>query len=160
MGSEVQRASDADRERYVEHLSYLFSEGYIKTRAEAEDYRDRLLEARSLKTLSDTMAGFPQPPVPEQPRDWGIPERWAPVTIAVAILGVFVAAVPTAALAHHGDSLANTLTAVFIVTGIMAVVAAIIVSLCAYTSWDNAGQFERERRRSLDRNRRIRDRAN
>jgi len=160
VGSEVQRASDADRERFVSHLSYLFSEGYITTKAEVDQLREQLIEARSLKTLNDTLSGFPQPPVPERPRDWGIPERWAPVTIAIAILGVFIAAVPTTALAHHGDSVANTLTAVFLVTGMVTIIAAIITSICAGIAWDNAGQFDRERRRSLDRNRRIRDRAN
>jgi DUF1707 SHOCT-like domain len=160
VGSEIQRASDADRERYVNHLSFLFSEGYIRTRAEADEFRDRLLEARSLSTLNNTLSGFPQPPVPEQPRDWGIPERWVPATVGLGFLGVLIAAVPTTALAHHGDTVSNALTATFFVTGMMIVIAAIIIACCAACSWDNAGQMARERRRSLDRNRRIRDRAN
>ena len=159
MGSEIQRVSDADRERYADHLSYLFSEGYVRTSAEVDQLRDQIMEARSVKMLSDALDGFPPPPVPEQPRDWGIPERWAPVTISVAILGTFTAAVPTTALAHHGDTVSNVLTAVFFVTGIVMIVAAIVVSVAVGIAWDEAGQYERERRRSLDRNRRIRDRA-
>ena len=159
MGSEITRASDADRERYERHLSYLFSEGYIKTRGEAEELRTQIMEARSLSMLTSALSGFPPPPVPEQPRDWGIPERWAPITIGVAILGIFTAVVPTTALAHHGDTWSNVLTATFFVLGMVMVVAAIIASICFSISWDNIGQFERERRRSLDRNRRIRARA-
>ena len=160
MGSEVTRASDADRQRYVDHLSYLFAEGYIKTRAEAEEIRDRLLEARSLSILDNTLFGFPQPPIPERPRDWGIPERWVPATVGLAFLGVLIAAVPTTALAHHGDTVSNAFTATFFVTGIMIVIAAVIIACCAACSWENAGQMARDRRRSRDRNRRIRDRAN
>jgi len=153
--SEIQRACDADRERYAEHLSYLFAEGYIKTQAEAEQLRDQLMVARSVKVLNDTMSGFPLPPMPRQRRDWGIPERWGPVTIAVGALGILIAAVPTTALAHRGDSASNALSAAFFAIGLITVAVAIITALCAAVSWDNVGQAERERRRSADRNRRA-----
>ena len=155
MGSEVTRASDADRERYAEHLSYLFAEGYIRTRSEADQLRGQLLEARSIKVLNDTMSGFPLPPMPPQRRDWGIPERWAPVTIAAGALGILTAAVPTTALAHRDDSLSNALVAAFFALGMIIVVVAAITALCAGISWDSIGQSERERRRSMDRNRRV-----
>jgi len=100
VGSEVTRASDADRERYIEHLSTLFADGLITTRAEMDQLRDQIMAARSLKILNDTMSGFPLPPIPQQRRDWGIPERWAPLTIGMGALGVLIAAVPTAALAQ------------------------------------------------------------
>lgn len=158
MESEVTRASDADRQRYVEHLSTLFADGYIKNRAEAEQLRTQLLEARSVSVLKSTMSGYPLPPMPRQRRDWGIPERWAPITIAAGVLGVFIAAVPTAALAHHGDSFANMLTAAFLAIGIVMVVVAIIAGICFACSWENIGASERARRREADRNRRLQDR--
>lgn len=159
MGSEITRASDADRQRYEEHLSTLFADGFIRTRAEAEQLRTQIMEARSLSVLTSALSGYPQPPIPEQPRDWGIPERWVPITIGTGILGVFIAAVPTTALAHRGDTVSNVLTAVFFVIGLMTIIASIITACCAYASWDNAGQSARQRRRSVDRNRRIRARA-
>ena len=154
MGTEITRASDTDRNRYVEHLSFLFAEGFIKTRAEAEELRDQILGARSVKVLNDALSGFPLPPMPRQRRDWGVPERWVPLTIGMGVAGALIATVPTSALAHNGSDIANALTAVFLTVGILIVVAAIITACCAYTRWDNIGQFERDSRREKDRNRR------
>jgi hypothetical protein len=155
MGSEVTRASDTDRQRYLDHLNYLFAEGYIQNRAEADQLRAQLMEARSLSILNSTLSGMPLPPMPQQRRDWGIPERWVPVTIGMFLAGAFIAAVPSTALAHSGDSFSNALTAAFLVIGIAICIAAIVTACCAGVSWDNIGQYERDQRRSKDRNRNV-----
>lgn len=157
MGTEITRAGDADRQRYVDHLNELVGDGYVSP-VEAEALRDQIMRARSLKVLNDTLSGMPLPPMPRQRRDWGIPERWVPVTIGIGLVGALVAAVPPTALAHHHDSLSNSLSVTFIVVGIMIIVAAIVAASCAAVSWENAGTHGREQRRSADRNRKNQSR--
>jgi hypothetical protein len=146
MGTEITRASDADRERFAGHLSVLYGKGYI-TEAEAEEIRQQILRARSLSVLESALSGFPQPENQRPKTDWGMPERFLPACIAAGITGIMVAVVPVTALAHRGDSLSNVLSAVSIITGLAIVVVALIVAVCAGCSWDDAGASERYRRR-------------
>jgi hypothetical protein len=158
MGTEISRASDEDRQRYLDHIDNLYGDGYIQTPTEAETLRRQILEARSVSTLNSTLSGMPLPPMPRQRRDWGVPERFVPLVIGMGLVGALVAAVPTTALAHHGDSLSNSLSAAFFVTGALIFAASIITACCAFASWDNIGQFERDRRREADRNRKNQSR--
>ena len=155
MGAEITRACDADRERFTEHLSFLYGKGYV-TEAEAEALRQQIMSARSLSLLESTLSGYPlpePPPSERQRRDWTVPENFVPACIVTAITGLMVAVVPATALAHRGDTLSNVMTATSIVTGIILVLVACLVAAIAGCHWEDIGQLEREKRRRANKRR-------
>ena len=135
MGYEVNRACDADRERFESHLSFLYGKGYV-TEAEAENLRQQIMSARSLSLLESTLSGYPlpEPPPPERRRDWTVPENFVPACIIAAVIGVVVAVLPATALAHRGDTASNVLTAASVVTGILMVIVAVIIAVIGLSS--------------------------
>jgi hypothetical protein len=151
MGTGITRACNADRERFTDHLSVLYGKGYI-TDAEEDALREQIMSARSLSVLYSTLSGYPLPEEPVPPaarrRDWSVPENWVPACIATAITGFLTAVVPATALAHRGDTLSNVLTALSIVSGIILVLVAVVVSVIASCRWEDIGASEREKRRS------------
>lgn len=155
MGTEITRACDADRERFTEHLAYLYGKGFITTDAEAEELRRQIMSARSLAVLNSTLSGYPLPePEPSKRRDWSVPENFVPACVVTAIAGLLTAVVPATALAHRGDTVSNVLTATAIVSGGILVLVAILVAVIASCRWQDIGAFEREKRRAADKRRR------
>lgn len=158
MGNEITRACDADRQRFADHLAFLYGQGYI-TEAEAEALRQQIMSARSLSILYSTLSGYPLPepeplPAEKRRRDWLVPENFVPACVVTAIAGLLTAVVPATALAHRGDTVSNVLTATAIVSGIILVLVAILVAAIASCRWEDIGSFEREKRRAADKRRR------
>lgn len=149
VGSEITRAGDADRERYISHLNGLYASGYIDDQ-ELEDMRTQILAARGLPGLDNLMAGFPLPAPPKRPRDWGIPRNFIPVCTGTGVLGLLTAVLPSQALLGQHGLAANLLTSFTVIVGVVAVIVSVITMAAASLMWDES-ESEKHARRRRDR---------
>lgn len=150
MDNEVTRTGNADRERYANHLPALHAEGYISME-ELDTMTGRVLRASTLRELDGIMAGFPKPPEPRRPRDWGIPSNFLPLTAVGSIVGITIAVVPTAALSGHNSSLAAVATGLALAWGIWIVIVAVVAAVVAAVTWDDLDCYDKKQRRVRDR---------
>jgi len=147
----VTRAGREDRDRYLNHLSFLYATGHVTDKEELEGMRDAVLAVRTLAGLEAVLEGFPPPPLPPPPRDMAIPENFLPKFLLRSYIGVFTAVLPTVALSHEHGAAANVFTAFFLVLGMSITLNAVVHMWMTSVIWENMGPEERRKRRRNDR---------
>lgn len=149
MGQEITRASNADRDRYANHIPELFTQGLI-TEEQMFHMLDMVLKAQTLVQLDDLLAGLPQPEMQPRPRDYAVPRNFLRVGLAATLFGLTLAvAVPTALSGHHG-TVAATVAALCILWGVWTTVAAVVVMIVKGVAWGDMSEREKEERRRKD----------
>ncbi len=87
---EITRASDADRRMYADHLSTLYSQGYISD-GELPGLQDKVLAARTLAGLDELLTGMPLLP---GKKDRSQPRYFMPRLLASGIVSLAAAVIP------------------------------------------------------------------
>lgn len=149
MGQEITRASNADRDRYANHIPELFTQGLI-TEEQMFHMLDMVLKAQTLVQLDDLLAGFPQPEMQPRPRDYAVPRNFVPVCAAWSLVGLTLAVVPVAALWDIRGAPAATVAAACALWGVWITIVAVIAMFVKLDAWDDLGDREKEERRKKD----------
>lgn len=149
MGTEITRASNADRDLVADHIPELFTQGYI-TEERMYHMLDLVLKAETLHQLDDILEGLPRPETPPRPRDYAIPRNFLPACAAWSLFGATLATAPAVALSGVHNALAATVSALCILWGIWIVIVSVVTACIKGVGWDDLTEREKEERRRKD----------